>query len=423
MAAAALVYAQRRVAALAALAAALRSVSVSTAADHVSETSGMIRQDPMHEPQQSIGVPFGDLARQSAGLEPELGATLERIAAGGWYILGAEVRAFEEAFAAYCGVAHCIGVASGFDALYLALAALEIGAGDEVITVANACMYQVAAIVQAGARPVLVDIDPRTLTIDPALLQAAIGSRTRAILPVHLYGRPADMPAIMAVAEAHDLVVIEDAAQAHGASLAFNGDSRRAGAWGAIGCFSFYPSKNLGALGDAGALTTNDARLAERLRRLRFYGWGEKYVTVDAGGRNSRLDEIQAAVLRLKLGRLDTWNAARRERSAWYAEGLADLPLVLPIDDPGHVYHLYVVECAERDALRRHLQERAIGVDVHYPLPAHLHPAFADLGYRPGSLPYTEQAARRVLSLPLYPELRRDEVSAVVAAVRAFYRS
>lgn len=369
----------------------------------------------------AMRVPFGDLARQAAALGDELTGALARVAAGGWYVLGAEVRAFEEEFAASCGAAHCVGVASGFEALYLALAALEVGPGDEIVTVANACVYQAAAIMQAGARPVFVDVDPRTHNLDPALLEAALTPRTRAVMPVHLYGRLADMGAIRAVAERRGLPVVEDAAQAHGAWHADAGPGRRAGAWGEVACFSFYPSKNLGALGDAGALTTASAALAERLRRLRMYGWGEKYVTTEQGGRNSRLDEIQAAALRVKLRHLEAWNDARRERAAWYRELLAGLPLELPADDPGHVYHLFVVACDQRDELRRHLADAGVGSDVHYPLPAHLQPAYAHLGYRAGDLPHTEAAAARILSLPLYPELTRAEVEHVAGAARAFF--
>jgi dTDP-3-amino-3,4,6-trideoxy-alpha-D-glucose transaminase len=370
--------------------------------------------------QPTIQVPFGDLARQAAELGPELTDALTRVALKGWYVLGAEVRAFEEEYAAFCGAGHCVGVASGFEALYLALAALGVGPGDEVITVANACVYEAAAILQTGARPVLLDIDPATQNMDPTLLEAAITPRTRAIMPVHLFGRLAPMAEIGAVAAAHGLPVVEDAAQAHGAWREDEGARRRAGAWGELACWSFYPSKNLGALGDAGAVTTGDAGLAEQLRRLRMYGWGEKYVTTEAGGRNSRLDEIQAAALRVKLRRLEGWNAARRERAGWYRELLAGLPLELPADEPGHIYHLFTVACAsrdERDALRRRLTAGGVGCDVHYPLPAHLQPAYAHLGYREGDLPHTESYAGRLLSLPLFPELRRDEVERVAEVI------
>lgn len=371
----------------------------------------------------SAAVPFGDLKRQNEAVRTELEAAFARVLDSGWYILGAEVAAFEAEFAAFCGAAHCLGVASGAEALYLALAALDIGPGDEVITVANACMYEVAAILQAGARPVLADVDPATQNMSPGAFEAAITPRTKAVIPVHLFGRLADMPAICEVAARHKIAVVEDAAQAHGTfGPDVEGRPRRAGQWGAAACFSFYPSKNLGALGDAGALVTDDAALAERLRRLRMYGWAGKYNTVDAGGRNSRLDELQAALLRVKLRHLAAGNAARRERAAWYAELLAGLPVGLPADEPGHIYHLYVLtlpDRARRDALRAHLAASGVGCDVHYPTPAHLQPAFADLGYGPDSLPATEELAGRILSLPMFPELTRAEVERVAAAVRA----
>jgi dTDP-4-amino-4,6-dideoxygalactose transaminase len=341
----------------------------------------------------------------------------------GWFILGHEVAAFEQEFATFCGARHCVGVASGAEALYLALAAAGIGPGDEVITVANACMYDVAAILQAGARPVLVDVDPATQNIDPAAVAAAITPRTKAVIPVHLFGRLADMAAITALAERHGLVVIEDAAQAHGAwRTGADGQPRMAGQWGNLAAFSFYPSKNLGALGDGGAVVTNDDQMAAQLRRLRMYGWERKYYTSEVGGRNSRLDELQAALLRVKLPHLAAANAARRERAAWYATALADLPLGLPVDEPGHVYHLYVVtlpDRASRDRLRDHLLANGIGCDIHYPVPTHLQPAYADLGYHPGSLPVTEDLAGRILSLPMYPELTYEEIMLVAETIRA----
>jgi dTDP-4-amino-4,6-dideoxygalactose transaminase len=366
-------------------------------------------------------VPFGDLQRQHARLRPELEAAIARVLAGGWYILGEEVRAFEQEFAHYCGVAHAVGVASGTDALYLALAALKIGPGDEVLTVANAGSYQVMAILQTGARPVLVDSDPTTHTLDPRRLESAITPLTRAILPVHLYGRLADMPAITTVAARHGLAVVEDAAQAHGAWIAdATGQLRKAGAWGTCAAFSFYPTKNLGAVGDGGAVVTDDAALAEQVRQLRQYGWSSKYVTTEPGGRNSRLDELQASLLRVKLRYLDAANAARRERAAWYADLLTGTPLALPVDVPGHVYHLYAVESEQRDALRNYLTAAGIGSDIHYPLPAHCQPAYMHLNCPAGTLPQTEQQARRILSLPLFPELTRTEVEQVAAAVHAW---
>jgi dTDP-4-amino-4,6-dideoxygalactose transaminase len=363
-------------------------------------------------------VPFGDLHREYQALRGELDSALARVLKSGWYILGEEVAGFEDEFASYCGVHECVGVASGADALYLALTALEIGPGDEVITVANACMYQAAAILQAGAHPVFVDVDPFTQTMDPVACTAAVTERTRAIMPVHLFGRLADMRSLNAVAARHKLAVIEDAAQAHGAfGYDDHGRLRRAGAWGDLACFSFYPSKNLGAMGDGGAVTTDSPDLAERLRKLRMYGWSQKYCVTEAGGRNSRLDALQAALLRVKLRHLDGVNHARRERAAWYTELLSDLPLDLPPADPGHVFHLYVIACDDRDGLRRYLQESGIGCDVHYPLPAHLQPAYRWLGYTPGTLPVSERLAHRILSLPLFPQLSRGEIESVVAAV------
>jgi dTDP-4-amino-4,6-dideoxygalactose transaminase len=373
----------------------------------------------------NLSIPFGDLKRQYRAIQHELDAAVAQVLHSGWYILGNEVRGFEQAFAEYCGVSECVGVASGTDALYLALAALGIGPGDEVITVSNACVYQVAAILQAGACPVLVDIDPRTHVMDAHCVEAAITANTRAIMPVHLYGRMADMGAIAAVAAHYNLLVIEDAAQAHGAWMHDgSGQPRRAGAWGACGCFSFYPSKNLGALGDGGAVVTDNPSLAERLRRLRMYGWGEKYRAEEPGGRNSRLDELQAAVLRVKLAHLDAWNGARRERAVWYNELLAGTPLELPPDEVGHVYHLYVVGCEQRDTLRLYLGSAGIGTDIHYPLPAHQQLAYASACVQPygaGHLPHTEQRAQQVLSLPIYPELSRAEVEQVADVIRAFF--
>jgi dTDP-4-amino-4,6-dideoxygalactose transaminase len=284
-------------------------------------------------------------------------------------------------------------------------------------------MYDVAAILQAGARPILVDVDPTTQNLDPAAMAAAITPRTRAVMPVHLFGRLADMAAINDLAKRHDLVVIEDAAQAHGAwRIDSTGQPRQAGQWGDIAAFSFYPTKNLGALGDGGAVVTNQTSLAERLRRLRMYGWERKYYTTEIGGRNSRLDELQAALLRVKLAHLAAANAARRERAGWYAAALADVPIGLPVDEPGHVYHLYVITLPDRvtrDRLREHLLAHGVGCDIHYPTPTHLQPAYADLGYRVGSLPVTEDLAGRILSLPMYPELTYEEVMFVAETVRA----
>jgi dTDP-4-amino-4,6-dideoxygalactose transaminase len=360
-------------------------------------------------------IPFGDLKRQYESIKPELDEAAARVLSSGWYILGPEVRAFEDEFAALCGVGHAIGVGNGTEALYLALLGLGVGVGDEVITVANAADYEPLTILQSGARPVFVDVDERTYTIEPELLEAAITPRTKAIMPVHLYGRMADMAAIMAVAERHGLPVIEDCAQAHGARFG----ERVAGSVSICGCFSFYPSKNLGALGDGGMIVTGDAELAAKLRRLRMYGWEKRYYTVDAGGINSRLDELQAALLRVKLRHLAGWNDARRRIARRYNQLLAGTALLLPDipDDQSHVCHLYVVQSAQRDRLQAALRERGVETAIHYPLPAHLQPVYQGLA-APGSLPVTERLAGQVLSLPIYPELTDAEVDAVAAAVR-----
>jgi dTDP-3-amino-3,4,6-trideoxy-alpha-D-glucose transaminase len=363
-----------------------------------------------------ITVPFGDLQRQYESIKPELDEAAARVLASGWYILGPEVRAFEESFAAFCGVGHAVGVGNGTEALYLALVGLGVGAGDEVITVANAAIYEPLTILQAGARPVFVDVDEQAHTMEPELLEAAITPRTKAIMPVHLYGRMADLHAIMVVAERHGLPVIEDCAQAHGAKWG----GRAAGSIGACGCYSFYPSKNLGALGDGGMIVTDDAALAAKLRRLRVYGWEKRYYTVDMGGINSRLDELQAALLNVKLRHLPAWNDRRRQIAARYNELLMGAAVILPEApiDERHVYHLYVVRTRERARLQAALQKRGIETAIHYPLPAHLQPAptYQELA-APGSLPITERLAGEVLSLPIYPELTDAEVEAVAAAV------
>jgi dTDP-3-amino-3,4,6-trideoxy-alpha-D-glucose transaminase len=360
-------------------------------------------------------VPFGDLKRQYETLKADLDTAALRVMAGGWYILGPETRAFEEEFAAFCGVGHAVGVASGTDALQLALVALGVGAGDEVITVANAGVPGTVAILQAGARPVFVEVDEHSFNLDPATLEAAITAHTKAIMPVHLYGRMAEMAPILAIAERYNLPVVEDCAQAHGATY----HGQVAGSIGACGCFSFYPTKNLGALGDGGMVVTDDATLAERLRRLRQYGWERKYYSSEPDGANSRLDELQAALLRVKLQHLPEWNARRRQIAEIYDDLLvgADLTLPTAAADGEHVYHLYVVRSHERDHLQAALRERGIGTDIHYPLPAHRQPIYA--AFEPaGGLPTTERLAEEVLSLPIYPELTDAEVRTVATAIR-----
>ena len=361
-------------------------------------------------------VPFLDLARQTAALRPELDLAVHRVLEGGTYVGGEEIQAFEHEFARFCGAGYAVGVNSGTDALELALRALGIGAGDEVVTAANGCVATVAAIAAAGAVPVLADPDPQTMNLDVAGLEEACGPRTRALVPVHLYGRCVDMHSVMAFARERDLLVVEDASQAHGARR----DGRRAGTFGDAAAFSFYPTKNLGALGDAGAVVTSSRDVAERVKRLRAYGSaGDGAVE---RGRNSRLDALQAAVLRVKLNFLGGWNARRRELAERYDEALAALPVQLPAPaaDGDHVHHLYVVRSADRDSLRARLRERGVTTLVHYDRPIHAHPAYRSLA-RPGRLRSSERLCAEVLSLPLYPELRDDELELVIGAVRASF--
>lgn len=360
-------------------------------------------------------IPFVDFRAQFAALERELRAAMDRVFARGWYVLGEEGAAFESEFAAYLGVARAVGVASGTDAIHLALRAAGVGPGSEVITVANTCVPTVAAIEAAGARPVLVDACEDTLTLDPAQVDAAITPATRAIVPVHLYGHPCDMDPLLDLARAHGLAIVEDCAQAHGARYR----NRLCGTLGTAAAFSFYPTKNLGAFGDGGAVATDDPAVADRVRMLRNYGERARYDS-EIPGFNSRLDELQAAILRVKLAHLDAWNEARRARAHRYGELLEGLPLRLPVEMPWarHVYHLYVVRTEDRDALQAHLQAHGIVVHAHYPRPVHFNEAYAHLGYCPGAFPVAERACREVLSLPLYPELPMDAVEAVARAVR-----
>ncbi len=353
-------------------------------------------------------VPANDLRPQYATIRAEIDAAIAAVLERGWYVLGPEVEAFEAEFAAYCGAAHGVGVGSGTEALHLALLACGVGPGDEVITVAHTAVPTINAISLTGARPVFVDVDPRTYTMDPAAAAAAITPRTRVLLPVHLYGHPADMAPLRDLARRHGLRLLEDAAQAHG--TAYRG--ARTGTLGDLAAFSFYPTKNLGAYGDGGMVVTDDAALAEQVRLLRNYGQTDRYHH-QIEGLNSRLDELQAAVLRVKLRHLDAWTAARRERAARYTATLrrAQAPTEAPWAH--HVYHLYVVRVPRRDAVQRALAQAGIGTLIHYPLPAHLQPAYAYLGLGRGSLPTTERLADEILSLPLYPELPLEQVDEV----------
>ncbi len=362
-------------------------------------------------------IPLVDLKAQYATLRDEVTRALQRVLDSTAFILGPEVRAFEEAFAAWCDAAHCVGLSSGTAALELALRALDVGPGDEVITVAHTFIATAEAISAVGATPVFVDIDAASATMDPDALAAALTPRTRAVIPVHLYGHPANMQRISQVAAAAGIPVIEDAAQAHGATL----HGSMAGTLGDIACFSFYPGKNLGAYGDAGAITTERAELADQVRLLRNHGRRAKYEH-ELVGFGERLDTLQAAVLLAKLPHLAGWTAARRRLAARYTALLAGSGLLLPSEAPGveSAWHLYVVRAAntaQRDGLRGSLRAQGVETGVHYPLPLHLQPAYAALGYRAGALPVTEAWAATCLSLPLYPELSDEQQEWVVELV------
>ncbi len=363
-------------------------------------------------------VPFVDVVADYRWAEPEIDAAVRGVLERGDFILGEAVRRFEEEFASYCGVGHAVGVDSGFSALELIIRGLGIGPGDEVITVANTFIATAAAIEAAGARPVLVDMDPATYNIDPNRIEDAVTPNTRAVIAVHLYGRPADMDAINQVAGRYGLFVIEDACQAHGATV---GD-RRAGSLGTAAAFSFYPSKNLGAFGDGGVVVTNDPDLAERVRLLRNLGSAEKYHH-SVRGFNRRLDTLQAAVLSVKLGGLDEANDSRRNAARLYASLLADLPIVVPPVDGGHdsVFHLYVIETGEREALMGYLRDEGISTGIHYPIPIHLQEGYRSLGYGPGDFPHTEEAAQRVMSLPMFGRISPAAVIRSAQAVQRFF--
>ncbi len=348
----------------------------------------------------------------------EIDAAIREVLDASWFILGAQGEAFEREFADYVGVAHAIGCNSGYDALVLALRALGIGPGDEVLTVSHTAVATAVAISATGATPVFCDIDPRTFLIDPEDAARRITDRTRAIVPVHLYGQSAPMDAVMDLARVHGLKVVEDCAQAHGARW----DGRMTGTIGDAAAFSFYPTKNLGAFGDGGAVVTADPEVARSVSMLRNYGWqpGRRYVS-EVRGLNSRLDELQAAILRVRLRHLDAGNGARARLAATYDAALAGVPgLALPSRDPRstHVFHLYVVRHAGRDHIASALAAAKIGTQVHYPVPVHRQPAYLDHGYEEGSLPVTERASREILSLPMYPDLAEGDVLAVADAVR-----
>lgn len=362
-----------------------------------------------------MNIPFLDLGAAYRELRTEIDAAIHRVLDSGWYILGPEVDAFEAEWAAYCEANHAVGVANGLDALILALRALGVGHGDEVIVPSNTYIATWLAVTAVGARPVPVEPDPTTHNLNPDRIAAAITPSTRALLPVHLYGQPADLDPIIALARQHELSVIEDAAQAHGARY----KGRRIGAHGDVVCWSFYPGKNLGALGDAGAITTNRADLADRIRVLRNYGSRVKYVN-EMQGVNSRLDPIQAAVLRAKLPHLDTWTDRRRAIAEIYSDSLNGTDLILPFvpEWAEPAWHLYTVQSGDRDRLQARLTDLGVGTLIHYPIPPHMQKAYAGLGLAPGNLPLARQLAKDVLSLPIGPQLLRSDARRVIDAVK-----
>jgi dTDP-4-amino-4,6-dideoxygalactose transaminase len=367
-------------------------------------------------------IPFIDLKPQLARIRPEIDEAVARVITSGAFVGGEDVRELEREFAGFCGTEHACAVANGTDALHLALRAYGVGPGDEVVTVANTFIATGEAVLLAGAKPVFVDVEPATHTMDPGKLEGAIGPRTKLILPVHLYGHPADMTAIGEVAARRGLPVLEDAAQAHGAGWR----GRRAGALGHAACFSFYPTKNLGAFGDAGMVTSSDADFIARVRQIANHGAGRHRYDNVVPGTNSRLDSLQAAVLRVKLRHLPLWNAERRERAEAYSKALDGASgVVVPREREGarSAWHLYTVRLRERDALASHLQSCGIGTAIHYPRPIHLQPAMAAAGGRPGDLPVSEQLSREVLCLPLYAELPLADVDRVAGEVRRFLAS
>lgn len=360
-------------------------------------------------------IPFLDLKAQYADIKDELDAAVLKVLASTQYILGEEVAAFEREFASYCGTRHAIAVNTGTSALHLTLLAAGIGPEDEVITVPFTFVATVSAICYTGARPVFVDVEPVTLTMDPTQLEAAITPRTKAIMPVHLYGQMADMSAIMEIADKHGIPVIEDACQAHGAEYL----GQRAGGIGLSGCFSFYPGKNLGACGEGGIVVTNDDEHMTTIRMLRDWGQEQRYHHT-LKGFNYRMDGIQGAILRVKLRHLDKWTEARRERARRYSSLLTGLSRVkTPAEATGrrHVYHVYAIRTHDRDGLQRALQAEGIQTGLHYPIPVHLQKAHLDLGHKPGDFPVSETAAREVLSLPIYPEMTMRQVEQVVATL------
>ncbi len=362
-------------------------------------------------------IPIVDLKRQYEMIKREIDTAIAEVFNSNWFILGKQVESFEQEFADFCGVKFAIGVGSGTEALHLALVALGVKLGDEVITVSNTAVFTVSAISFANAKPVFSDIDSQYYTMDPTRIEDTITGKTKVILPVHLYGQPCDMDRILQIAKKHNLKVIEDACQAHGAEY----KGRKAGTMGDLGCFSFYPSKNLGAYGDGGIIVTNNSDLAEKLKMLRNGGQEKRYYH-KIKGFNNRLDEIQAAILRVKLKHLNEWNEKRRNIAEMYNKLINNLLITKP-EEAGyakHIYHLYVIRCRKRNELQKYLTENKIGTQIHYPIPVHLQEAYEDLEFPKGAYPITERYANEILSLPMYPELEDAEVQYICRALNKF---
>jgi dTDP-4-amino-4,6-dideoxygalactose transaminase len=370
--------------------------------------------------EQQTAVPFVNLQAQHHALAAEIRQAAEEVLTDCNFILGRQVREFEQAFAAYVGVAHAVGVSNGLDALRISLAALDIGPGDEVIVPANTYIATALAVSSLGARVVLVDCDAATYNLDPAKLERAITSRTRVVIPVHLTGQPADMKPILEIAERRGLQVLEDAAQAHGARYY----GQACGSMGIAGCFSFYPAKNLGAAGDGGMIVTQNGKLAQRARKLCNYGEVVKYEHAEKGF-NARLDTLHAAILKVKLPHLDEWNHRRVQNAQRYRDKLARIPgigLQAEMPDCSHVYHLFMIQVSRRDALRQFLQDRGIQTGIHYPTPIHLQAAYADHGWKKGDFPVAEELASRIVSLPMFPELTAEQIDCVCEQIGEFVK-
>ena|SRR3989338_3669891 len=361
-------------------------------------------------------IKFVDLNRQYQSIKTEVDQAIFQVLQRGDFILGQDVTEFEKEFSAYIGTKYSVGVASGYDALTLSLMALGLKPGDEVIAPANTFVATVLGAAHLGARVILVDIDPKTYNLDPNLLEEAITPKTKVILPVHLYGQPCPMDHIINIAHKHNLKVLEDCAQSHGATI----NGRKTGTFGDIAAFSFYPGKNLGAYGDGGAVVTNDEKLSETIKTLRDVGQSQKYVH-SLKGYNSRLDTIQAAVLRVKLRHLDSWNQKRAQVASWYNENLKDSDLILPTQKPtaASVWHLYVIQTDRREQIMNKLKTTDIACGIHYPTPIHLQPCFSDLGYKRGDFPTTERISTKILSLPIFPELEKEEVTRICEVIKS----